>query len=93
MTDDERDEAIDAECDLIRGALTRLALLRNPDYDDDPPYVIGWTATVEWTNTELERNGQGGVFTEAPRGQSLSASRGLGEFAVDAYRMPPEEAP
>ena len=34
MIDDERQAAIDAECDIIRAALTRIALARNPECTD-----------------------------------------------------------
>ena len=92
MIDDERQAAIDAECDIIRAALARLTLARNPECADDPPYIVGWIASVEWTNSDLERTDRAGTFMQAPPPQALSMSRGLAEFAADLCSLVPDLA-
>ena len=92
MIDDERQAAIDAECDIIRAALTRIALARNPECADDPPYIVGWIASVEWTNGDLERTDRAGTFMQAPPPQALSTSRVLAEFAADVCHIVHDQA-
>lgn len=71
----------DARLEIER-AITRCMNVIRPD---ETPLVVAWQVGVEWTNSELEREGQAGRDVVAPKEQTLSASAGLGHYILDRY--------
>lgn len=87
MDDNEREydwnspEVENARIDIERAITQYMQIIR----PDDAPLVVAWQVGVEWTNTELERDGQAGRDVIGPKEQTISASLGLGMYIADRY--------
>ncbi|MDT0211230.1 hypothetical protein [Curtobacterium sp. BRD11] len=80
--DDERRARYDEARERAATALADLARIHTEDeFPDDPPYIQGWIAAVEWTNVEYERSNAGGRYIFSPFGQMLSVGAGLADWA------------
>lgn len=80
--DDKRRARYDEARERAAAALADLARISSEDdYPDDPPYIQGWIAAVEWTNVEFERSNTGGRYIFSPFGQMLSVGAGLADWA------------